>query len=185
MIKKVLKRDNGVTLVELIVAMTIFLVVITIAVGGFVSLVRLQGQTEAMTDVQQNGRIVMEQLTRLSRQSSAVNINTGVGEIDQIVFKDRDSNYICITVDISEIDAQGKNTMKIKKYINDNCTGGGLTLTSSDVKVTKFQFSKAGGIPSILDISIVVKSKDPLIGKNSAGEDTLTLESSVVLTGVK
>src|SRR3989304_2648377 len=80
-----LSDSKGITLIELMVAMTIFLIVITLAVGGFISLIRLQSQTQTMTDVQQNGRIAIEQMTRLARQAESVDIS-GTGDIQQIVF---------------------------------------------------------------------------------------------------
>jgi len=169
--KFIINNTRGITLLELIVAMTIFLVVITLAVGGFVSLIRLQSQTQTMTDVQQNGRIAIEQITRLARQAESVDIS-GTGDIQQIVF-DSANCFTVVTVD-------GVN--RLKKFDSD-CTSNGLTLSSDDVNVTKFYFVKNPGVPARLDINITVKSVNDVVA--GGDPDVINLNTSVLLIGLE
>lgn len=171
---------RGITLIELIVAMAIFLVVITLAVGGFLSLLRLQTQTQTMTDVQQNGRIAIEQITRLARQAESLEIT----HLDPSGHTNHtgDSDYqdqLKITI------GGGSSCFKVeddrlKRFTS--CGGTGLTLSSSDVKIKRFYFDKSRGVPPELYIYLTVESVNPSIGNE---KDTINLNTSVLLTGLK
>lgn len=169
--KKKYLNQKGMTIIELIVAMTIFVIVITLAVGGFISLIRLQSQTETMTDVQQNGRIAIEQITRLARQADEVNIIDS-GDLDKITFTNG-TLYNCFTV----------KDGALKKYTTDGCTGEtSFTLSSSDVKITKFNLVKNTGVPASLEINLTVTSANPIAGGDP---DEINLNTTVLLTGLK
>lgn len=61
--------DRGYTLIELIVSMTIFSVVIVIAVGAFVRVQHVSQKTTAQRRVEQDARFNLEQLARQIRSS--------------------------------------------------------------------------------------------------------------------
>lgn len=71
-----MNRKKGITLVELVVAMGIFMVVSTIAVGTFVTAVRMKALTSTMKESQQKIRIATEMITRLSRQANRITLDT-------------------------------------------------------------------------------------------------------------
>ncbi len=58
------KSGAGFTLVELIVAIGIFSIVTTIAVGGFVSVLRTQRQAAALVSANSNISLIIEQIAR-------------------------------------------------------------------------------------------------------------------------
>ena len=62
-----LRNQRGYTIVELITAMTIFSVVVVVAVGGFVAVQRTSQKTAAQRKVQQDTRTNLEQLARQIR----------------------------------------------------------------------------------------------------------------------
>lgn len=167
---KALKNKKGMTIVELMVAMTIFVIVITLAVGGFVAISRLSSQAYTMTNVQQNGRILIEQLTRLSRSADEVNI-TGTAPFQTVSFRNG-TEWVCFNV-------VGSPTV-VKKYNNIDCTGNGFSLTSSEVKVNKMTFVRKEGIPPYLKIGITLESATPAFGTSN---DTIDLNTAVVLEG--
>lgn len=168
---KKIKHQKGMTLIELVVAMAIFMLVITIAVGSFVSVLRLQTQTQTMTDVQQNGRIVLEQITRLATQAEEVDKYGGANsDLNKIAFRNG-ANWICFEGD----------TGVIKKYTTFNCTGSYFILTSTEVQISKFKFDTSSGIPPILSINLQVDSKNP----SGPSSDSINLNTSVLLTGLK
>ncbi len=175
--KKLIKNERGITIIELMVAMTIFVIVLTLSVGAFVSLIRLQSQTEIMTDTQQNGRIALEQITRLSRQAKTVEIVGNDGDLLQTIIFDEN---VCFQVDESD------TINKLKKYdfIAGACVNG-FTLTSSDVSITEFNFQRLTGIPPMLKITLIVESKNSLIGPGPMQKDALILETSILLTGLE
>lgn len=63
------RSQRGFTIVELVVAMTVFAVVITVAVGAFVNVQRTAQKTSAQRKVQQDTRYNLEQLTRQIRSA--------------------------------------------------------------------------------------------------------------------
>lgn len=158
------------TIVELLVAMTIFVIVITLAIGGFVAISRLSSQAYTMTNVQQNGRTLIEQLTRLSRSADEVNI-TGTAPFQIVSFRNG-TDWVCFN-------AVG-NPTAIKKYNNIGCTGDGFSLTSSEVKVNKMTFIRKEGIPPYLEIGITLESSTPALGSSN---DSIDLNTTVVLEG--
>lgn len=172
---KYAKNKKGLTIVELLVAMTIFLVVISIAVGGFVSLIRLQTQSQVITDVQQNARISLEQVTRLSRQADKVEIKT----IDSL----RDSLVVVISGNTACFGISGEERLvKYNSHDSSGCTGSDLTLTDSAVKITKFKFERSNNVPPSLSIHIIVEAANP--SGSSINEDKIELNTSVVLAGL-
>jgi prepilin-type N-terminal cleavage/methylation domain-containing protein len=81
--RKLVSKSNskyGFTLIELVVSMAIFLVVITLAVGAFVSVSRMKALTSTMKEVQQKTRIATEMITRLSRQADKVVTDSDGGQ---------------------------------------------------------------------------------------------------------
>jgi len=163
-----LKQNKGMTLVELVVAMSIFLVVMTIAVGAFVSLLRLQSQSETMTSVQQNARTALEQITRLSRQAEKVEFKSGNLKLAL-------SEPRCFNV----VDGSLK---RYNGYGDNGCTGDGFSVTSDDVDIITFDFKNRAGIPPTLEITLEVRSKNAAVGTSN---DTISLKTAVLLTGVK
>ncbi len=57
-------RRAGFTLVELLVAMTLFTIVVSVAVGGFVRALRIQRQLSAFVAANGNVSLAMEQIAR-------------------------------------------------------------------------------------------------------------------------
>jgi type II secretory pathway pseudopilin PulG len=69
-----MSKKKGISLIELVVAMAIFMIISTIAVGTFVTAIRMKTLTSTMKESQQKIRIALEMITRLSRQANEVNI---------------------------------------------------------------------------------------------------------------
>ncbi len=59
-----LKSSDGFTLVELIMAMSIFVILVSIAVGGFINILRNQRLAIALMSVNDNMSLSMEQMAR-------------------------------------------------------------------------------------------------------------------------
>ncbi|MDD3481152.1 MAG: prepilin-type N-terminal cleavage/methylation domain-containing protein, partial [Patescibacteria group bacterium] len=73
---------KGFSLVEIVVAMGIFIVVMTLAVGAFVTVSRMKGLTSTMKESQQKVRIAMEMMTRLARQAEKVSVSLDGNTLD-------------------------------------------------------------------------------------------------------
>ena len=66
-------NKNGFTLVELIVAVFIFSVLVTIASGSFVSALSLQRRALNIKKVEENGRFILELMARELRVANPIN----------------------------------------------------------------------------------------------------------------
>lgn len=69
-------RDAGMTLIELLVAMAIFAVFSSMALGSVLSISRANDDTRKLTAVGEETRLGMERLTRELRQASAISAVT-------------------------------------------------------------------------------------------------------------
>ena len=77
MLKNYLKsRKKGMTIVELMVAMSIFTVIITLAVGSFVAVSRMRLFALNLKESQQKVRIMSEMISRYARQADTVSVSS-------------------------------------------------------------------------------------------------------------
>jgi prepilin-type N-terminal cleavage/methylation domain-containing protein len=67
------RRDQGVTLVELAMAMSIFLVVMSVFVGGIVIMTRGTARSQVTTYATDDARVVFERLDKTVRYAEAIN----------------------------------------------------------------------------------------------------------------
>jgi len=102
-------KKEGYTLIEITVSMAIFITVMTMVIGFFVSLYRLQGQYRQAANLQQEGRIVTEFFTRNMKEVVAVDIK-----------EDDSDGDICDNSDFADIDNDGTydNNGKSDDYID-------------------------------------------------------------------
>lgn len=70
----------GFTIVELLVAMTLFVILITIAAGGFVRAIRTQQAIVSLIDANNNASLALEQMAREMRTGTSF-VGIGPGEI--------------------------------------------------------------------------------------------------------
>ncbi len=83
---------KGTTLIELVVAMGIFSVIMTLIVGAYITVLRMRSLTGIMRESQQKIRVAEEMLTRLSRQSQKYLISTTAsGTVLELYFNVNDS----------------------------------------------------------------------------------------------
>ena len=74
---KELNRNNGYTLVELLVSIAIFSVVITVAVSGLTRALKTHRQSSATISANNNTAVILEQIIREVRTGSNVATNNG------------------------------------------------------------------------------------------------------------
>jgi prepilin-type N-terminal cleavage/methylation domain-containing protein len=89
--------SRGFTLVEIIVSVGLFAIVMTIAMGGYLSLIRIEQKTRATNDISSNLSFVVDTMARSIRTGD--NYNCGAGLLrdclygsDNFTFVDRSQN---------------------------------------------------------------------------------------------
>jgi len=137
-------KKEGYTLIEVLVAIAMFSIAITISTSFFISSFRNQNRALSIRETIDNTSYIMEYITRALRMTR----------------KDKDGS--CITAGTNYEITRGEKGIKFKNYeepsvcqefyweINDDRLyeskdgAAGLPLTSSDLEVTLFQFRLSG-----------------------------------------
>jgi prepilin-type N-terminal cleavage/methylation domain-containing protein len=167
-LKKKIFSDKGFTMVELIVAMSVFIVLLTVAVGAFVKIMRTQRGLVDRMAVNSNTGLVLEQIIREIRTgyffcgdgTSACNINSA----SSIKFINHEGKSISYSL------SGGAITQTIG--------GDSVVLTAADVliKDLNFQVTQANG--SICNPwRITVKMK--IASRDSETERDVKIQSTV------
>ncbi len=136
-IKNVFKSRKGFTLVEMIVAMSVFTILLTVAVGVFVKSIRSQRELVHRLAIIDNAGLALEQMTR--------EIRTGYdfSGTDSLRFKNKDGetvnflkagNQILRRVDDNDFELTGPNvqvkslSFDVQQTNNDKCNPWRVTI---------------------------------------------------------
>lgn len=180
---------RGMTLIELVVAMAIFMIIAMIAVGAFTSAVRMKKLTATMRESQQKLRISLEMISRLSRQANGVTV-TSDNKTLVLRFKDKTGSE---TFSEFTIEQSGSNydlflkecTALVSSHCPDSnkeqLLGGVVSLTDQ----SSFSFN-TNQLPPYLTIKLDGK----IVGADSMTNnpyytDDLNIKSSVILENLK
>lgn len=179
-------KDNqrGFTLVELIVAMAIFLVVVTLAVGAFVTVSRMKSLTSTAKEVQQKTRIATEMITRLSRQA------------DKVITAPANSNYVELYFNLKSTNPLYANKFAVENgdlnvyecvtFTNNSCTDWGTpsNILGDSVELdADSYFKKTGTIPPRLEVRLTGKIGE--ITDSPYYSNQFTIDTDVILEGIK
>jgi prepilin-type N-terminal cleavage/methylation domain-containing protein len=180
--RKICVRDrrqiSGFTLIEVLVAMAIFLVVITVAVGIFTS---TQGGTQmifGMRNVQDNGRYILESMSKEIRMGSVLSVaNAGGGTILYGSLSDGENGpYESLTIKNSS----GNNISYVFDNVNKRITRSNNRVSSSKVEVTGgFYIYKAGGSVGVFPARVTVSLKIKNVAAKVSQQVQLNLQSTV------
>ncbi len=184
----VLGSENGYLLIELLIAMTLFSVIVVIAIGSFVNVLKTQRQVEALAAAESNLNVAFEQMTREIRTgysfcdtascgcSPLASLGSGVNQVNQIE---------CASLNF--IDAQ---TTQNIIYSLDTTNGGGVlqrtispgsreAITGDNVTVEYFKVILSG--TSLSDhwnprvtVSVGIRPNEPTLR-----QDVLNLQTTV------
>ena len=129
-------QRRGFTLVELLVALSVFSIIISIAVGGFVRALRTQRQTIGLLASNSNASLTIEQMAREIRTGLRFRCGTG--------------NPLCSGVPtVLTFDTVGGNTIwyclngaVINRYVGTlgDCMTDGTPITAVNVNVKQLSF---------------------------------------------
>lgn len=148
-----LKNNKGFTMVELLVAIASFVIIVSIAVGGFSGALRSQRQSIALLNANYNSSLVLEQMAREIRTGTNFCINQSIAcSESQLVFTN----------------AYGQNVVyRLNNFGIEKSIDGGTfkKITADDVVVDYLKFILNGqtfgdGKQTRITILIGIKSKE-------------------------
>lgn len=85
--RKSLKNRKGFTLVELLVAITLFSIAVSVAVGGFVRALRTQRQLIGLISANSNASLAIEEMARELRTSRNFQCLGGLSPCEELSFR--------------------------------------------------------------------------------------------------
>ena len=165
-------KQNGFTLVELILAMAIFSFMLLIILIGFLTIVHLHQSGIAMRDAQQNARYASEDVVRTFRSATDATVTPTANP---------NLNTLCLTVGgasvLYRVDATGR--LLRDTFTLASCPPGFVTetaLTSASVNVIGFSIDRqsSGGLALASMIRLSVASVSSYTFTGSAGTMTCT-----------
>lgn len=134
--------QSGFTLIEMMVALAVFMVVMTITLSAFLNIADIQKKTESFRKVNDNLNHSIEMIMREIREGWSYSVS---GENEIFTFTSR-AETIDKRTDTSVTYSLIKETGKegyIKRCVG-SCTDGGQRLTSDDVDITNLYFTVSG-----------------------------------------
>lgn len=176
-----IKNKAGFTVLEIVVSMSVFAIFVTLLSGILVTISRLDMKAEATREVQQNTKIMLDQVARYAKEAKKIE-----------VLEDTASKYeIEITIDIINV---GARTVQFKRegsdlFVSNELKPGDVIvysrLNSESVDVTSFTTNIVSGVPGLLEITINSKTDQNKLGSTIFSEDEMELKTFVAMRGQK
>jgi len=185
MVNMSIRRNHAFTLIEMIIAMGIFVVMLSIAAGGFLSVVRAQRIASSLMAVSDSMHITLERMMREMRTSY------NFCNLDGPFFSDD-----CMSVPTGGIQFVNANNIVVRYILNYNtnaierCTGdfvgGGFScspVTAENVAVSMFSAGLSGAgendeRPPRVTMRFQISSTDPQIRQMNISTSIITTVSA-------
>ena len=132
-----IKKTKGFTLIEMLVAVFVFSIVMTISVGAIFSIVSANKTSQALKSALDNLSSALDTMSRDIRYGTAYN---PIGN-STFSFIDKDGNHIIYAFNPTSITNGGDSIYKCTDYISDNTCS---LLTAPEVHITNMNFYVTG-----------------------------------------
>jgi prepilin-type N-terminal cleavage/methylation domain-containing protein len=187
-------KKRGLTLIELMVAMTIFILVMTLSIGGFVAISKYRVLIGTMKETQQKIRVANEMIIRYSKQAEYASIAITGDSLE--LFFDIDNATVRSAKKFA-VSTDGQNDLLYFECVtpsnsstsckdssgNPNWGTSTSLLGGKDKKIFLSDisdvFNLSSSFPSVLELSLTV-SNDPL----GYGGD-MRIENAIILGNLK
>lgn len=187
-----LSKNRGSTLLELLVAMTVFSVIMTLAVAAFLNIVRTKSYTSIMKNTQYKVRLSTEIVNRLSREASRVYASRDVsgGNYLELYYENEETlDFTALRFEITENQELMLYECRLALSL-DSCPDDDwinpVTIIGDEyiVDSSKSYFVIRGGIDSVLEFGLKVATKDSE-NYSQYYSDEVIVKTSSVLEGLK
>lgn len=195
---------RGMTIIELIVAITLFVTVITLVLGSFVSISRTKLLVGSMKESQNKIRLISEMITRFGKEADKAKVYDNGSSVDFWFYKKNSAGVTqSVTAKKFVLSAEGESLV----YYNCQTNAGTITnpvFNNTDcakeelLNVTdlgyKYKvldrtgantyniFSKRNTIPPTLDVNLKLLN---ITTTNSHFNDSIELSNIIILENIK
>jgi len=165
------KNIKGTSLVEMVVGLGLFTVIMSITVGFFAILYKLQIDYRESANVHQEGRIMTEIFSRFAREAEAISPPGGVDcETVEFTLPDQKVGFSCVVengVTYIAMDTAPLDGTLVYEYF----------ITSGNVTVTEFKFDRGSEdtYPGALNYSLKIQKTN-----NPKPEDEMDFSGFIV-----
>lgn len=195
-------NSKGFTIVELLVAISIFAVISILVINFFVDISRVYMASLSARSAQQNVRSAMDTITRYIKQARSIEESGNLDRDhydDRLVLKTSDEtikfrrvceNYTSTRADFSCTSFFGSRNpgvgvLKVAYGANNETY---QSLTSTDLNIKEFSYSITPGVPPVLNITIRAQIEEAGAGSRSweqgaSGKGEIEMKTSVALKG--
>lgn len=171
MINNKLKSNSGFTLIEMMVALAVFMVVMTITLAAFLNVVDIQKKTEAFRKVNDNLNFSMEMIMREIREGWGYCGDAGCpidGKSFTFISRAESIERGSKTEVTYSLNGTEVKDQFIERCVSTSvCDGAGQRITSDDVNITSLFFTVTGEEP----------------GPNNNGTDTNQPRVTISISG--
>jgi prepilin-type N-terminal cleavage/methylation domain-containing protein len=180
---------KGFTLIELVVAMAIFAIITTLAIGAFVSISKMKSLTSTMKETQQKTRIALEMMSRLAKQAEIVEVSSSGYSMD-LYYNVKDLakttgakfeiagtklNYYTCSGSLS-CSSEGRWSTGTELY-------RGIVIEQDILNNRNSQFIKKGTVPP--QLQILLYGRIGGVTESSFYSDKIDLNTTVILENIK
>ena len=159
-------KIGGFTLIEMIVALGVFMMVMTIISSAFLNIMNIQQKTEAFRKVNDNLNFAMEAMMRETRE----------GE-DYCPSGCVTGTFSFTNKDDKKVDYRLNNEHIKRQILSESIFG--LMLTSDEIKITKLSFSIRGNVANDKQQPLVIIAVSGESGLKAKLKSKLNLQTTV------
>ena len=175
-----LRDKKGFTIIELAISLTLFAITVTLLSGILITVLRLETKGEATRETQQNARIMLEHVSRYTRQAKEVQWNAGTLTLDfkrgieekRMYFFLDDNNLITCVPFKPGIDPDPLSNPSLLSPINPD-----------SVNVINFNIQTFPSIPGLVKIELRVEPDANVLGTSEFANDEIYVDTTVALRG--
>ena len=178
-----IKRQNGFTLIELMVAISVFAIVMLISTGSILSVFDANRKSQTLRTVMDNLNFTMEGMTRAIRFGTSYHCNKNITPIaspldcasgaDSLVFKDANNAQVVYKFD--------QVSGRIARSVNG---GPDYFVTSPDITINRLTFRVFGSLPysnsphDLFQPQVIIVING-LAGAKASSQSAFNLETTV------
>lgn len=189
------KVNEGFTLIELMVTLTIFSIISLMVMSIYISMSRAYVANLATRNAQQNIRSASDIITRYAKQARSANWDAASQTLSLNIDNDQagtnvvhEVRFVCQKEDPADPDLNAARVIKMSVFDKTHgvpIIGTSERLTSGDLNITEFNVKPSPGIPAVLNVTLSgeLLNVPQALEKGAGGDSKITIRTTILLKG--